>query len=39
MPVALTGGALASNVIITGTPNKALIQANGPTSKVTINGN
>ena len=50
IPVALTGGALASNVVITGTPiknpslgtitpNKALIQVNGPTSKVTISGN
>jgi hypothetical protein len=50
IPVALTGGALAGNVVITGTPiknpslgtitpNKALIQVNGPTSKVTISGN
>jgi hypothetical protein len=50
IPVALTNGALASNVIITGTPiknpslgtitpNKALIQVNGSTSKVTISGN
>jgi uncharacterized Zn-binding protein involved in type VI secretion len=50
IPVALTGGALASNVLITGTPiknaslgtitpNKALIQVNGPASKVTISGN
>jgi hypothetical protein len=50
IPVALTNGALASNVIITGTPiknanlgtitpNKALIQVSGPTSKVTISGN
>lgn len=50
IPVALTNGARASNVVITGTPiknanlgtitpNKALIQVNGPTSKVTISGN
>jgi hypothetical protein len=50
IPVALTGGALASNVVITGTPiknpglgtitpNTALIQVNGPTSKLTISGN
>ena len=50
IPVALTGGALAGNVTITGTPiknpalgtitpNKALIQVNGPTSKLTISGN
>jgi FecR protein len=50
IPVALTNGALASNVVITGTPiknanlgtitsNKALIQVSGPTSKVTISGN
>jgi hypothetical protein len=50
VPVALTGGALASNVVITGTPIKnaalgtitpstALIQVNGPTSKLTISGN
>jgi len=50
IPVALTNGAVASNVNISGTPiknaslgtitpNKALIQVNGPTSKVTITGN
>jgi hypothetical protein len=50
IPVALTGGALAANVSITGTPiknaalgtitpNKALIQVNGANSKVTISGN
>lgn len=50
IPVALTNGALASNVTITGTPiknanlgtitpNKALIQVSGHTSKVTISGN
>ena len=50
IPVALTGGAVASNVSITGlaiknpglgliTPNKALIQVNGATSKLTISGN
>jgi FecR protein len=50
IPVALTGGALASNVSITGTPiknqglgvitpNKALIQVNGANSKLTISGN
>ena len=50
IPVALTGGALAANVSITGTPiknpglgtitpNKALIQVNGATSKLTISGN
>lgn len=50
IPVALTNGALASNVTITGTPiknpslgtitpNKALIQVSGQTSKVTIGGN
>jgi hypothetical protein len=50
IPVALTGGAMASNVSITGTviknpglgaitPNKALIQVNGATSKLTISGN
>jgi hypothetical protein len=50
IPVALTGGALASNVVIMGTPiknpalgtitpNTALIQVNGPTSKLTISGN
>jgi len=50
IPVALTGGAVASNVSITGvpiknpllgviTPNKALIQVNGPNSKLTISGN
>jgi len=50
IPVALTGGAVASNVSITGvaiknpllgviTPNKALIQVNGANSKLTISGN
>lgn len=50
IPVALTGGALAANVVITGnpiknaalgaiTPNKALIQVNGAATKVTISGN
>jgi hypothetical protein len=50
IPVALTGGALAGNVTIVGapiknpalgtiTPGKALIQVNGPTSKLTISGN
>jgi hypothetical protein len=50
IPVALTGGALASNVAITGTPiknaplgtitpSKALIEVSGPTSKLTISGN
>jgi hypothetical protein len=50
IPVALTGGAVAGNVSITGTPiknpgfgaitpNKALIQVNGATSKLTISGN
>jgi FecR protein len=50
IPVALTNGALASNVVITGTPvknahlgtitpNTALIQVSGPASKVTISGN
>jgi len=50
IPVALTNGAVVSNVVITGTPiknahlgtitpNKALIQVSGPTSKVTISGN
>jgi hypothetical protein len=50
IPVALTNGALAANVVITGTPiknpslgtitpNKALIQVSGQTSKVTISGN
>jgi hypothetical protein len=50
IPVALTCGALAANVVITGnpiknaalgaiTPNKALIQVNGATTKVTISGN
>ena len=49
IPVALTGGAMASNVSITGaiknpglgaiTPNKALIQVNGASSKLTISGN
>jgi hypothetical protein len=50
IPVALTGGAVASNVSIIGvaiknpllgviTPNKALIQVNGATSKLTISGN
>jgi len=50
IPVALTNGALASNVAVTGTPiknpalgtitpNKALIQVSGPTSKLTIGGN
>ena len=48
--MALTGGALAANVVITGTPiknaalgaitpGKALIQVNGATTKVTISGN
>ena len=50
IPVALTGGALAANVSIAGTPiknpslgtispNKALIQVNGATTKLTISGN
>ena len=50
IPVALTDGALLSNVIISGTPiknaslgritpNRALIQVSGPTSKLTISGN
>jgi hypothetical protein len=50
IPVALTDGALAANVIITGnaiknpslgriTNNMALVQVSGPTSKLTINGN
>ncbi|MDO8479941.1 MAG: hypothetical protein Q7W02_27850 [Candidatus Rokubacteria bacterium] len=49
IPVALTGGAAAGNVIITGTPiknpalgtitpGKALIKVDGPTSKLTIKG-
>lgn len=50
VPVALTGGALAGNVLISGaaiknsslgtiTPNKALIRVDGATTKVTISGN
>jgi hypothetical protein len=50
IPVALTDGALAANVKITGTPiknaglgtitpNKALIQVNGAATKLTISGN
>jgi len=50
IPVALTDGALAANVKITGTPiknaslgtitpNKALIQVNGVATKLTISGN
>jgi hypothetical protein len=50
IPVALTNGAVVSNVVITGTPiknanlgtitpNKALIEVNGATSRVTISGN
>jgi hypothetical protein len=50
IPVALTGGALAANVSIMGTPiknpslgtitpYKALIQVNGATTKLTISGN
>lgn len=50
IPVALTGGALAANVTITGTPirnpglgaitpNRALIQVNGARSRVMISGN
>jgi len=50
IPVALTGGALAGNVVITGTPiknpglgtvtpGKALIRVDGATTKVTIAGN
>ncbi|HEY4910420.1 MAG TPA: FecR domain-containing protein [Methylomirabilota bacterium] len=50
IPVALTGGALAGNVLITGaaiknpglgtiTPNKALIRVDGATTKITISGN
>ena len=50
IPVALTGGAVAGNVLITGaaiknpalgtiTPGKALIRVDGPATKVTIAGN
>jgi hypothetical protein len=50
IPVALTGGALAGNVLITGaaiknpglgtiTPGKALIRVDGATTRVTISGN
>lgn len=50
IPVALTGGALKGNVVITGaaiknpglgtiTPDKALIRVDGPATKVTISGN
>lgn len=50
IPVALTGGALAGNVLITGpaiknaelgtiTPNKALIRVDGAATRVTIGGN
>jgi hypothetical protein len=50
IPVALTGGALASNVLISGTaiknaalgtitPNKALIRVDGAATRVTISGN
>lgn len=50
IPVALTGGALPGNVLITGaairnaglgtiTPNKALIRVDGATTRVTVGGN
>lgn len=49
IPVALTGGAQAANVLITGaiknpglgtiTPNKALIRVDGATTRLTISGN
>jgi hypothetical protein len=50
IPVALTGGALPGNVLITGaaiknaglgtvTPNKALIRVDGAATRVTIGGN
>jgi hypothetical protein len=50
LPVSLSGGALASNVSITGAikngtlgalslaPNAAALSVNGPTTKVTIKG-
>jgi hypothetical protein len=50
IPVALTGGARAGNVLISGspiknaglgsvTPNKALIRVDGAATRVTISGN